>query len=76
MIHGKLLASNVEKFAILQSLLGFLIPKGPMVSGDYLYRHSYGQYDATGKISLRIIVTTAEYKLKRILPAIIQIVLM
>ncbi len=46
-----------------------------MVSVDYLYRLSCGQYDTAGMISLKIIFTTAGYKLKRILLAKIAIVL-
>lgn len=63
---------EVRNTAVLSWLLD---PEEPMVSVDYLYRLSCGQYDTAGMISLKIIFTTAGYKLKRILLAKIAIVL-
>lgn len=67
---------GVKRFAILQSFHGFLIPREPMVSGDYLYRHSCRQYDTAEMISLKITFTIVGCGLKLILLAIIPIVLM
>ncbi|KJM54486.1 hypothetical protein ASV07_24045 [Enterobacter roggenkampii] len=67
---------GVKKFVTQLFLPGFLILRGLMVSGDYLYRHSCRQYDTAEMISLKITFTIVGCGLKLILLAIIPIVLM
>ncbi|KYO07702.1 hypothetical protein ABR30_0211795 [Enterobacter ludwigii] len=75
LILGKSLDLNVKKFITQLFLPDFLIPRGLMVSGDYLYRHSCRQYDTVEMISLKITFTIVGCWLKLILLAIIPIVL-